>query len=328
MRGSFVPPEVDTLQQILWHFGSHRVLTVAVRTGIMRRLAEGPADTDQVARELELDPVATGKIVRALCALGLVERGRGRVFRLVSGLNPLFVPGMFDVSALIDLSHDLFDMWGENLEPWVRGQRQPLHELSDDQLERFSVAMGAMTNHLAPQILGTLRAGKARRGLDLGGGLGGYAAAFCRMNRDLHMTVVDVEKVVELGRSMLTDPAIKDRITFIAGSYFEVELGADHDMVILSNVLHQELPEAAERLVRLAAECLAPGGRMAIVDFAIDDQRLAHKAGCLSAINMFGFGDVYTEPTIQRWMEAVGLTGIHRADLYPVHWLIIGQRGS
>jgi hypothetical protein len=58
------------LQDLLWTFAQHRVLTVAGRAGILHRLADSEATPDQVARDLELDPNATAKLVKALHALG------------------------------------------------------------------------------------------------------------------------------------------------------------------------------------------------------------------------------------------------------------------
>jgi hypothetical protein len=46
------------LQRPLWGFASHRVITVAGRTGILRLLAEGSCTTVEIASELDLDPLA------------------------------------------------------------------------------------------------------------------------------------------------------------------------------------------------------------------------------------------------------------------------------
>lgn len=321
-----VPQIVASLNDTLWGFGYHRVLTVACKTGILKYLGEHRAHPDEVARELKLDPFATGKIIRALCAMGIVKNDWEGSYLLASELAPLLKEGPYELSALFEHAHQLYEMWGEHLEGWLRGEKRPVHVYSEEGMKSFGDAMTAMTRHLAPQVLGALRPKRVKRGLDLGCGLGGFAVAFCHLKKDLSMTVVDLPEVVGFGQRALVGSNVEDRITFMPGSYFDVDVGSGYDVVILANVLHQELPEEAERLVRIGAKALAPEGQLAIIDFAIDEDRNSNKHGCIAAVNMFSFGDTYSESTIRGWMEAAGLKKVKRLDLFPVHWLILGQR--
>jgi hypothetical protein len=70
---------------------------------------------------------------------------------------------------------------------------------------------------------------------------------------------------------------------------------------------------------------LAPGGRVAVVDFRIDEHRREHVMGCLFAINMRSFGDTHTEPDIRGWLEGAGLGTVDRIDLDGDRWLIVGR---
>ena len=65
--------DLDQFQRLLWGFAGHRVITVAGRAGILRQLAEKDCTTNEIASELGLDALATGKVVRALTALGVAE---------------------------------------------------------------------------------------------------------------------------------------------------------------------------------------------------------------------------------------------------------------
>jgi hypothetical protein len=53
---------IDDLQQILWSFTAHRVVTVAGRTGILGALSNGFETADDVASKLNLDSLAVGKV--------------------------------------------------------------------------------------------------------------------------------------------------------------------------------------------------------------------------------------------------------------------------
>ena len=112
--------DLDGFQRLLWGFAAHRAVTVAGRTGIFNVLADATATPDDVAAELDLDPVATGKVIRALCAQGLVEAD-GDGYRLIPVLKPHFRGDDDDFGPFIDHIHSMYDGWGENLETWVRG---------------------------------------------------------------------------------------------------------------------------------------------------------------------------------------------------------------
>ena len=71
-----------------------------------------------------------------------------------------------------------------------------------------------------------------------------------------------------------------------------------------------------------------PGGRVVVVDFAIDDAKREHVLGSLFAINMRSFGDTYSEPELRGWMEDAGLIDVERIDLGPDRWIISGSKGS
>ena len=314
--------DVDGLQKLLWSFASHRVVTVASRVGLLRRLAQAETTPDQAAEELGLDPLATGKLMRALTALGLLEAS-GSAYRAVEPLRPHFLPGPDELSPFVDHLHELYDRWGATLEGWVRGEPPPSRQRSPEATRRFGEAMQAMGAHVSKQVASSLDLDGVERVLDVGGGFGHYAKALCRVNPDLTATVLDHPEVAAIGRA---GTEFEGRIDFVGGDYLEDDYGTGYDLVLLANVLHQEPAEQAAGLVRKAAASLAPGGRVAVVDFSIDDEQRDHVFGALFAINMKSFGDTYPEPVIRRWMEEAGLIEVVRTDLSDYRWLITGRR--
>jgi ubiquinone/menaquinone biosynthesis C-methylase UbiE len=316
---------LDDLQRLLWEFARHRVVTVAARTGLLSRLAQRPAATAEAARDLGLDPLATAKIVRALAAIGIVAAD-GERYRVVETLAPMFGGGADDLTPFVAHSHSMYEAWGENLEPWLRGEPWGTRDRGPEGVRAFGAAMRAIGGRIARRVAEHLDIGNARRMLDLGGGFGQYSVALCTLHPGLHATVLDVPEVVEVARRELTGSGFEDRIDFIGGDYHSTEVGGGYDLVLLANILHQEPVPQAAALVRRAAETLIPGGRVAMVDFQIDDDQREHPFGTLFAINMRSFGDTHTEPTIRSWMEAAGLNAITRTDLDPDRWLIVGRK--
>lgn len=317
--------DLDELQRVLWSFAGHRVITVAARAGILRLLAERDASPPEVARELGLEPIPTGKVVRALSALGLLEAD-GTSFRVVDSLRPCLLPGEEDLSPFIEHAHRMYEGWGANLEPWLRGGEWPSSAASPEHARAFGAAMRAMGTKIAATVAASLDLDGVVRVLDVGGGFGQYSRALCERDDRLRATVLDTPEVTELAVAELAGGPLADRIDFLPGDYLSTDYGAGYDLVLFANVLHQELAENAAEMLRRGAAALVPGGRVVIVDFVIDDEQREHVFGALFAINMRSFGDTWPEPTIHGWMEAAGLGEISRLDIGRDRWIIQGRK--
>ena len=325
MTTDFSP--LDHLQEQCWSFGIHRVITVAGRVGILRALSDTPATPEAVAVDLELDPLATGKIIRALCALNLVEAAGQGAYRVVPGLRPFLSAAGQDLTPFLEHSHHLYDSWGENLEPWLRGEPWKTARRSEDGIRAFGRAMQAMGRQQAERLAQVLDQEGARKLLDVGGGFGHYARALCGANPALSAVVLDTPETAALARENLAGSDDQGRITFKGGDYKEgADYGDGYDLVLMANIVHQEPAEGAAQMVAHGAAALAPGGRLVILDFSIDDAQETSVVGALFAINMRSFGDTYPEPALAGWMEAAGLGQISRTDLGPQRWIIVGRK--
>lgn len=320
------PLTFDGLQTLLWDFAVHRVITVSSRVGILGHLARTAATPEQVAEAQGLDPYAAGKMIRALTALGVLESTPAG-YQVVETLRPNLQDGPDDMKPFLEHSHQMYERWGENLEGWVRGETWTTQKRGSADVGRFGAAMEAMGRHIARRAIAALDLSGVRRVLDVGGGFGHYAKALCRAKADLVATVLDRPEVVELARERLAGDALEGRITFLAGDYLE-DYSSDpgYDLVLCVNILHQERDERAAVLVSRAAAALAPGGRLVVLDFAVDDAQQQAVLGALFAINMRSFGDTHPEPRIRGWMERAGLSDVQRVDLGAHRWLVVGRR--
>ena len=315
--------DLDGFQRLLWGFASHRIITVAGRTGILHLLGEGSRSPAEIADELGLDPLATGKMVRALAALGIANADNGR-YTAAAGLRSHFVRGDSDVVPFLEHSHQMYERWGATLEPWLRGEDWPVAERTPEQIAVFGAAMRAMGAQMARRVAAALDLTGVRKMLDVGGGWGHFAQAMCRVEPDLTAVVLDQPQVVERARSEFAGSDLEGRVDFIPGDYLATDYGSGYDLVLFANILHQETEDRASELVRLGANALAPSGRVVVVDFAIDDEQREHLLGALFAINMRSFGDTWSEPKIRGWMEASGLGRVERTSLGPDRWIITG----
>jgi SAM-dependent methyltransferase len=304
----------DRFQELLWSFAAHRVVTVAGRTGMLGALAAKSLDAKALAEELGLAARPASKMLAALAALGVVERSEG-TYRLVAALAPLFAKGGADFTAFLEHSHDMYSSWGENLEPWVRGAAWTGRRRDAAGIARFGAAMRAMGEAVAARVADAVDLAASRRMIDLGGGVGQYAEAFCRANPGLTAVVVDVPEVARLGRERVAGTEMEARVAFEGGDYIDGSCGGGFDLALLANVLHQEPAARAAAMVARAASELAPGGRALIVDFTVEGDPGAIPVGALFAINMRSHGDTYAESALRGFAAAAGLERFSRRDV-------------
>lgn len=305
----------DRFQELLWSFAAHRVLTVAGRTGILAALARGPGRPEEIAGELGLAPAPAGKMLAALAALGVAVGDGAGAYRLAGALAPLFRGGEADFTAFLEHSHDMYEAWGGSLEAWVRGGEWGGRRRDAAGIARFGAAMRAMGGAVAARVVGAIDAGAARRMIDLGGGVGHYAEAFCRANPRLEAVVVEIPEVARLGRERLLGTELAERLAFEDGDYIDGSSGGGFDLALLANVVHQEPADRAAALVARGAAELAPGGRLLIVDFTVEGEPGAIPVGALFSINMRSRGETYPESALRAFAEAAGLERFSRTDL-------------
>ncbi len=317
--------DLKGLQGLLWSFAQHRTVTTAAKCGILGRLSQSPATVALISADLGLAPDACDKVVRALVALGVLERTND-TFRLVPDLKPLFVEGPDDLTPFLEHSHRMYENWGENLETWLRSGKWPSREKKPGDALDFAKAMRGIGVQTAQAVVDHINLGGIRSMLDIGGSLGHWAQVICERHPAVQATVFDIPETAAEGRELYRGTHLEGRIEFVGGDYLSDDLGQGFDLILIANVLHQELAEQASHLIRRAALALAPGGRLCIVDFQIDEDRCGPKLGALFAIHMRDFGDTWTEGDISGWMTEAGLISIERTDVGPTRWIITGQR--
>jgi SAM-dependent methyltransferase len=319
------PLDLKGLQDLLWNFAGHRTVTTAAKCGILSHLARAPATVDRISEDLELAPEACDKVVRALVSLGVLQLDED-IFRLVPDLEPLFKQGPDDLAPFLEHSHWMYENWGKNLETWLRTGSWPRREKKPEEILNFARAMRGIGIRTAKTVVDHIDLEGVRSMLDIGGSLGHWAQVICEKSPGVSATVFDIPETATAGRELYRGTNFEGHIKFVGGDYLSDDFGHDFDLVLIANVLHQELAEQAADLIRRASDALAPGGRLCVVEFQIDEDRCGPELGTLFAIHMRDFGDTWTEADIRSWMTDAGLGSIERTDVGPTRWIITGHK--
>ncbi len=262
---------------------SLRALADPTRLRIMRLLASMELAVGELAQVLGQSQPRVSRHVKILCDAGLAERRRegGWVFlRTAIGetsKGALAVALARTLAAAEEADAAFARQCAEDRQHLeaIRTARQShavdyfaRHAAEWDSLRSLHIADGpvetalaAMLDELAPATLGRL--------LDVGTGTGRMAEVFAA--RASHVTAFDRSPdMLRLARTRLQHlPA--DQVALVQGDFAQLPfLAASFDTVLFHQVLHYAL--APEAVLAEAARVTAPGGRIAIVDFAAHDR--------------------------------------------------------
>ena len=122
--------------------------------------------------------------------------------------------------------------------------------------------------------------------LDIAASHGLFGIAFGRRFPECHVTGLDWGTVVAVARENAAAAGMQDRYSTIVGSAFDVPWGEGYDLVLVPNFLHHFDRAVCTGLLRRARAALAPGGRVAIVEWIPNEDRVSPPAPALFAMTM------------------------------------------
>jgi SAM-dependent methyltransferase len=232
---------------------------------------------------------------------------------------------------------NLFKLW-DSLEDSLRSGQPTLnlYQWLEDQPEvsrAFQEWMIALAGFTSDTLLGMVKlpAG-ARRLLDVGGGHGAYALAFCRQYPKLSATVFDRPQALNTARATVAAAGLEARVTLQAGDFLSDELGEGYDVALLFNIVHGFSDAQNRALVARAARALRPGGRLVLAEQLAGGRPggAAHAIQQILGLSYFHLleGQLYSYETAAGWMAAAGLGSVRRMDSprLPGTSLVLGTR--
>jgi SAM-dependent methyltransferase len=329
-----------------WHPGTLLALsgsywqTCALHTGValdlFTELARGARQAADIAAAKDLDTDATARLLDALTALGLVEKQEQRYANTPAADQFLVTSSPDYLGYMVRHHHQLMPGWSRLTDAVASGRPVRERRSSADPASREAFLMGMYNNSrlIAPRIVPAVDLSGCKRLLDLGGGPGTYAIFFCRQYPQLSATVFDLPTTQPFAQKVIGEHGLEGRIAFQAGDFLLdalVDGGGPYDAVWMSHILHGEGPADCKKLVSRAADTLAPGGRLAIHEFILDDDGQGPLFASLFSLNMLigtEQGRAYTDGEIRAMMADGGIGNIERlsVDLPNASGILMGVK--
>jgi ubiquinone/menaquinone biosynthesis C-methylase UbiE len=261
----------------LYGMTAGRVLGVAQRLGLFAALLPTAATAAGLAEDLGLQPAGTRLMCENLAGLGVLEQD-GESFSLARSARKWLDPasGTY-IGTWLEHSATYWEWYGD-LERVVRdGGSFEIHREPAEEEEYWRLYITGQYE------LARLSAGEVARAVDLGerptalldvaGGHGWFSAELCRRHETLRATVVDLPGSARVGRRIIAQAGMSDRVEHVEGDMFEADLGGPYDGALVFDIVHHLSAEQIVALLRRVRAALKPGGTVAVLDMFRSDAR-------------------------------------------------------
>lgn len=309
------------IMQLVAGFWSFKTLAVAVELDLFTALAGGRSiTTSGVQQEFGISARGADMLLAACASLGLLERA-GDGYRntalaeqfLVTG-QPYYFGGQ--VRYCDERTYLPWHRIGDALRSdqpltWDPRNQVSLFDTIDADLREVFWAAMHSTSTVTARLLGEAHDFGAYASLmDVGGGSGAYPIELCHRYPQLRATVFDLPHVCEVAQRQIDQAGLADRIGVTGGDFLtQPALPREHDLILLSMVLHNWDEPTNRALLAKCYEALPSGGTIMVSELLLNADRTGPPAAALMGLNMIvetRGGRNYSEVEYARWLTDTG----------------------
>jgi predicted O-methyltransferase YrrM len=306
----------------LGYYWETKVLLTAVKLGLFTALGEKERTAAEAAGQIGADERALGLLMNALVAMKVLVKEGTRYANTATARAHLVKTSPQYVGHLLLLHEAEWNNWGR-LEETIRTGRSPVRrhvfETDPELGANVLTVLDRIGQQSGPALAKRLELGEAATMLDLGGGAGTNAIAFCQHSPRLRAVIVDLPQTLKVAERAVKEAGLEGRITLRSGDFNADALGGPYDVVLMSDILHYQGPEANAALVKKVHAHLTPGGRLVVKDRFLNEAGTGPAWVTAFAVHILvntEAGRCYTVPDVRRWMEEAGFQSV--TELEPV----------
>lgn len=301
------------------------VLKTAIELDVFSALAGDGGTAEEVASKCATSVRGTRVLCDVLTVFGFLEKS-GSAYRLTPDSamflvrqSPAYLGGTVEF-----LASDRIVQNFEGLTSAVRKGTVPDDSntvtVENPVWEKFARAMLPMMAMPAQAIAGIL--GASGNGplkvLDIAAGHGIFGIAIAQQNPQAEVFAVDWPKVVAVASGNAAAMGVGARHHAIPGDAFTVDWGAGYDVALVTNFLHHFDAETCVAFLRRVHAALAPGGRIAVLEFVPNEDRVSPPIPAAFALLMLAgtaSGDAYPMTELTKMLEDAGFRDVGRHAL-------------
>jgi len=308
-----VPRELSLAEIFqIGYYWETKILLTAVKLDVFSSLNDAARTAGDIAHCLSLDQRALTFLLNALVALRVLVKEEGRFANTTVSRQYLVKSNKNYVGHLL-LLHDMeWNYWGK-LEETIRTGRSPvsrhIFETDPEMGANVLTVLNRIGRESGPNLAKRLKLKGTERLLDVGGGMGTNAIAFCQVYPELVATVVDLPGTLAKTKNVVAEAELEDRISLLPGDFLSGSFEGSYDMALMSDILHYQDAETNAALVRKVYNHLVEGGRLIIKDRLLDPSGTSPAWTTAFAVHILvntERGRCYAGPEVMTWMSEAG----------------------
>ncbi len=298
------------------YYWEAKILLTAVKMDLFSVIGESEKESDSVARQVGADARALELLLNALVAMKVLEK-EGKCYRNTGTAKVHLAKTSPRYIGHLLLLHDAeWNNWGK-LEETVRTGRPPVarHIFETDPELGANVlsVLDRIGQQSGPELAKRLALNGTETLLDLGGGAGTNAIAFCSVYPKLSAVIFDLPQTLKVTERHVKEAGLDSRIALRAGNFNRDSLGGAYDVILMSDILHYQDFSANAALVAKVFAHLHPNGRLIIKDRFLDEMGTGPAWVTAFAVHILvntERGRCYKVSEAKQWMETAGFSSV------------------
>ena len=294
------------------------ILKAAVQLLVWDTVQTGRTTVAEIAEAHGLDQDGTGRLLNALCSMGLLGKNE-REYELTAVSSAYLVSESPSYMGEFVGGYFGWEEQGQLAELIGSGRRAGSGTWTD--VEKARVWAGFVAPHASQQPadeiteawreLGQVK-GEPVQVLDIACGAAAATLAFAARQGDVRVTLADWPAVLEVAREAAADAGIGERVEYLPGNVLEAELGRErYNLIWIGQFLHYLDSQAAVKLLNTALDGLAGGGAIILYEDLADEERAEAEYALLEDMWLYTVtsgGHVYTRRELGELLANAGLT--------------------
>lgn len=272
-------PEPPPLFQLASAYWVSQAIYAAAKLNVADALKSGPKSVEEIARATNTDLDSVGRLMRALCVVGVFRTDTAGNFEITALGRPLqsHVPGSLR-AMIISLGEVHYTAWAHLVQsvksgaaafPRAFGSR--MFEYLGQEREAgdaFNLAMSDYSALSSCALLLSYDFSEVGTIMDVGGGHGKLLTKILRMYPGLSGILFDMPPVIEDARVRLMKEPCQERCLLVSGSFLE-SIPAGADAYLMSSVIHDWDDKHAVQILSNCRRSMKRDARLILIEIVL-----------------------------------------------------------
>ena len=300
----------------LGYYWETKILLTAAKLDVFSAIDTRLKSAQEIAERVGADASMLGILLNALVAMKLLTKDGELFGNSSTALTHLVRHSTQYVGHLLLLHDAEWNNWGRLEETIRTGRRMVDRHVFETDPELGSNVLAVLNRigqQSGPDLARRLNLMGKERILDLGGGAGTNAIAFCHVYPELVATVFDLPATLRLTEKTVKEAGLESRIRLLSGDFNSDPLGGRYDLVLMSDILHYQTFQMNRQVVGKVFASLASGGRLVIKDRFLEESGAGPAWTTAFAVHILvntQHGGCYRASDAMQWMTDAGFVSV------------------